>query len=616
MPGVPTRRHILSVSVEDYFHGASLDGVVARKHWTRIESRLEASLREVLALLREHDVRATFFVLGWIAERQPEVVRMIRDAGHEIASRGYWPRGGVKGMLPHPQELREELQRAKEALEAAGSNRIVGYRHPRWIMRPEELWVIDVLVEEGYLYDSSVNPILRRFVRDPRWYAIHQHRHSVSTQSIWVFPVSTVNVLGFRMAFSGGNYLRQFPDALTRRAVDFWDRRRQEPILFYFMPWEMDSDQPQIRGISTLQRIRQYRQLGKTRDVFREYLRRFRFETIGDHLGIPWRESPTAAPEAPRAAELRTPPPGAASASPWPARPAQGPAASPWPAEPAQGPAAALPPLTLVIPLYNEEANIPYMRGTLLDLRARLGRGHRIHFNLVDDGSSDATWDRLRERFADFPDCRILRHERNRGVAAAILTGLREAPTEIVASIDCDCSYDPNDLEAMIPMIETCDLVTASPYHPQGHVFNVPPWRLFLSRTLSRLYSAVLSTSLSTYTSCFRVYRKSAVEGLVVRHGGFLGVAEILIRLRLAGGRIAEYPTTLESRLFGESKMKIARTIGSHLGLLRELLGLRLRGAWSPESVAGPAPGAGAPPVAPPRPAEAAAPREPGGGPR
>ena len=551
------RTHILTVSVEDYFHGASLDGVVARKHWTRIESRLEKSLREVLDLLAGHQVTATFFVLGWIAERQPEIVRMIRDRGHEIASRGYWPRGGVKGMLPHPEELREELQRAKEALESAGSNRIVGYRHPRWIMDPKELWVIDVLVEEGYLYDSSVNPILRRFARDPRWFETHQHRHSVTNQSIAVLPVSTVSLLGMRIAISGGNYVRQLPHSLLRRAVSHWDHKRPTPIVFYFMPWEIDRDQPQIRGISRLQRIRQYRSLGKTRDVFDEYFRRYRFQPIGDYLGIDWRARPEASPERPIA--LRS-------------------------AEPEPAPDPTLPPVTLVVPLYNEEANIPYMRGTLMDLRARLGRRYRIHFNLVDDGSSDGTWERLTERFADFPDCRVLRHERNQGVAAAILTGLREAPTEVAASIDCDCSYDPNDLEAMLPMIEGADLVTASPYHPEGQVFNIPPWRLFLSRTLSRIYSALLGKSIHTYTSCFRVYRKSSLEGVAIQHGGFLGVAEILIRLRLKGGRIVEYPNTLESRLFGESKMKILRTIGSHLGLIRELLALKLRRGPAPEA--------------------------------
>jgi glycosyltransferase involved in cell wall biosynthesis len=234
------------------------------------------------------------------------------------------------------------------------------------------------------------------------------------------------------------------------------------------------------------------------------------------------------------------------------------------------------------VPLFNEEANVNYLYGTLLDLRRRLRDRFRVHLNLVDDGSSDDTWERLNGRFKDVEDCRLLRHGANAGVAAAILTGIQNAPTEIVASIDCDCSYDPNDLEAMIPLIEGADLVTASPYHPNGRVFNIPRWRLFLSRTLSRLYSTLLGDPIHTYTSCFRVYRRASVEGLRLRHGGFLGVAEILIRLKLKGGRVVEYPTTLESRLFGESKMKIARTIWSHLGLLRELMATRFRRAPAP----------------------------------
>jgi glycosyltransferase involved in cell wall biosynthesis len=235
-------------------------------------------------------------------------------------------------------------------------------------------------------------------------------------------------------------------------------------------------------------------------------------------------------------------------------------------------------PVTLVVPLYNEAETVAYLKGTLTDLRRKLGRRYRVHFILVDDASTDSTPQQLKSLFGTFSDCQLLRHEQNTGGAGAIMTGIRAAGTEIVASIDCDCSYDPNDLELMIPMIESADLVTASPYHPQGHVFNVPPWRLFLSRRLSRMYSSLLGNATYTYTSCFRVYRKSAVETLDIQHRGFLGVAEFLIRLRLKGGRIVEYPTTLESRLFGESKMKIVRTIFSHLGLLRELAFLRLRG--------------------------------------
>jgi len=170
--------------------------------------------------------------------------------------------------------------------------------------------------------------------------------------------------------------------------------------------------------------------------------------------------------------------------------------------------------------------------------------------------------------------------------------------------MDCDCSYDPGELEKMIPMIAEADLVTASPYHPDGRVYNVPSWRLFLSRTLSAIYSQLLSSKIHTYTSCFRVYRKSAVDTLPIQQGGFLGVAELLIRLRLAGGRVVEYPTTLASRLFGESKMKVLRTIYKHLGLIGDLIRLRLRGdSGMPASRE-----ASLPPTPPSAPSEAAKP--------
>ena len=124
----------------------------------------------------------------------------------------------------------------------------------------------------------------------------------------------------------------------------------------------------------------------------------------------------------------------------------------------------------------------------------------------------------------------------------------------------------------MLPLAGDADMVTASPYHPQGRVRNVPEWRLFLSKSLSRLYSTVLRERIHTYTSCCRVYRRSRMLPLDLRHGGFLGMAEMLIQLKLAGGRIVEVPATLESRLLGESKMKIARTIRGHLGLLSGLV--------------------------------------------
>jgi polysaccharide deacetylase family protein (PEP-CTERM system associated) len=547
------RRHILTVSVEDYFHGGAFEGRVLRKHWDRFESRIEHNVQRTLKLLGRFDARATFFVLGWIAERQPDLVRRILEHGHEIASSGYWPRG-LRGMVP--EELREDLRRSRAILEAAGAAPIRGYRSPRSWLTEEDLWVLDVLAEEGYAYDSSLNPILRRFAREPRRFEVHEHRHSARDLTIREIPISTFSLFGLRLAISGGNYIRQLPHTLLRLAVDRWHRTRSAPLVFYLMPWELDRDQPHVRTLSTLNRIRHYRNLAKTHWVLEEYLQKYSFQTIADHLGLE-RAAPAAEPRrSPAALELQ--------------------ALSRQLAEP-EPPAADRQPVTLVVPLYNEAETVGYCSRTLLELRRRLAHRYRIFLNLVDDGSSDDTYDRLTRSLAHVPDVNILRHERNRGVAAAILTGIRSAPTEVVCSIDCDCSYDPNVLETMLPMIATADLVTASPYHPDGRVFNVPPWRLFLSKTLSRLYSALLRQRLHTYTSCCRVYKRSAVAGLTIQNGGFLGVAEILIQTKLRGGVVAELPATLESRLFGESKMKVVRTICSHLGLLWQLARGKLR---------------------------------------
>jgi glycosyltransferase involved in cell wall biosynthesis len=196
---------------------------------------------------------------------------------------------------------------------------------------------------------------------------------------------------------------------------------------------------------------------------------------------------------------------------------------------------------------------------------------------LVDDASVDATWATLTRLFDAEPDTRCYRHPKNGGVAAAILTGIRHATTPVVCSIDCDCTYDPHELGTMIPLLtDAVDVVTASPYHPAGTVNNVPAWRLLLSRTASRLYRVVFRHRLHTYTSCFRVYRRGVMADIQVRRGGFIGVAEMLGHLEQAGARIVEYPTTLDARLMGYSKMNVARTAVGHLALMVRLAGARL----------------------------------------
>lgn len=218
-----------------------------------------------------------------------------------------------------------------------------------------------------------------------------------------------------------------------------------------------------------------------------------------------------------------------------------------------------------------------HLASALRALQAAFAGTYDVTFIVVDDGSEDGTWRRLQDAFGEHPEFVLLRHPVGAGVAAAIRSGIRRAETEIVCSMDADCTYDPRELGRMIPLLtDGVDLVTASPYHPLGRVRNVPGWRVALSKTASRLYRAVLRQKLFTYTSCFRVYRRRAVMDLPLRHRGFVGVAEWLGRLDLRGSRIVEYPATLDVRRFGRSKMKLVRTAAGHGRLLLRLALLRL----------------------------------------
>jgi polysaccharide deacetylase family protein (PEP-CTERM system associated) len=540
------RKQILTINVEDYFHPWAIrnSNAVRRKHWLRIDPRLDANLGAALALLKKYDARATFFVFGCLAASHPDLVSRIMAEGHEVASRGYWPRSLV-GL--GRAEFVEDLAQAKEALERAGSNAIRGYRSPVWL-GPSDLWMLEALAEQGYEYDSSINPVLRRFAGHRDYFGIR--RRDTHGGRLWEVPITTSGLFGLRVAISGGNYVRQLPHALLSRAVASRAANESEPVVFYFMPWELDVAQPQISGLSLLNSLRQYRNLAKTRWVFEYYLERYAFHGIADELGMPHPQLPASQRPPPLPVEERQSEPVPISGRRMEA--------------------------TLVIPLFNEEKNVRYLFRTITAFRDTLSRRYRLRLLLVDDASTDNTWRLLQQHFGELADTQLVRHPHNRGVAAAMLTGIREAPTEIVCSIDCDCSYDPQDIANMLPLIENADLVTASPYHPDGHVMNVPPWRLFLSKSLSRMYSTVLDERVYTYTSCCRVYRKAAVTGYEPQNGGFLGVAETLIALKQRGGRVVEYPATLESRLFGESKMKVARTIVRHLGLLQRLTVKRL----------------------------------------
>ena len=237
-------------------------------------------------------------------------------------------------------------------------------------------------------------------------------------------------------------------------------------------------------------------------------------------------------------------------------------------------------PVSIIVPCFNEEQTLPYLKRALDDLRAGFGTRHPLRFVLVDDGSHDGTWVAMQQLFGQSDTIQLIQHEANRGIGAAIQTGIDAAQDEVVAVIDSDCSYDPVHLEDMIPLLaHDVAMVTASPYHIDGGVEGVPDWRLVLSKGASQLYGRVLHNKLATYTSCFRVCRKSAMSQITLQYDGYIGVVEQLARLDLAGWRIVEHPVVLESRMLGQSKMKVVNAITDHLKFLAEVSMLRLRGS-------------------------------------
>ncbi len=547
--------HVLTIGLDDYYHAAALKGSIQRDQWYRFESRLEMNAMRTLDILDETGTKATFFVMGCVAEQCPSIVKEVARRGHELASQGYCHKN-VRHMSP--AEFREDLHRARGALEQAVGFRIVGNRCARPLVSPKDLWALDVLVEEGYAYDSSILPLFRSFRRQPWRRFVHAHRFG--GQQLLEFPFSTWNCLGFLLPIAGGVYLRQIPYRFHRQRLEHWNRTYEAPFIMYFHVWELDAEQPRINVASPLARIRQYRNLGKTTHVIRHYLKRHRFGPVCTHLDM---ENPLRGPHDLLEVGINE--------TRNDVRPRAIPAVVSTTLEKKL-------PVTVVVPFFNEEATLPYFSNTLENVEKELGRTYALRFLFVDDGSTDRTWEMLKDRFGMRADCTILCHRANLGAAAAILNGIHHAETEIVCSMDSDCTYDPRQLKELIPrLVPGIDLVTGSPYHPQGAVVNVPQWRLAISKFASFLYRQVLRQKLHTYTACFRVYRRSAVNGISLEEPGFLGMPEMIGKMDLAGRQVREVPATLEVRLLGRSKMKLVPVIFGHLALMARLLRLRLQ---------------------------------------
>lgn len=254
-------RDVISVDVEDYFHAESLASVVRPADWHTLPSRVEANTDRILELFAEAQVHATFFVLGWVAERQPALVRKIVACGHELACHSY--RHRLIYAL-QTQEFRADSQRAKEAIEQAAGQAVYGYRAPTFSIVTKTLWALDILAELGFTYDSSVFPIHHDrygIPQAPRF----PFRVTTEVGSIVEYPMTTFRFWGtHNFPVAGGGYLRILPWWYTRVGLGRL-RKAHLPVIAYVHPWELDPEQPRLNPGFT-RRIRHYTNLGKTRE--------------------------------------------------------------------------------------------------------------------------------------------------------------------------------------------------------------------------------------------------------------------------------------------------------------------------------------------------------------
>jgi len=266
----------LTIDVEDYYHVTAFESVVRYKDWYRYESRVEGNTHRILDLLDQYKTKATFFVLGWVAKRQPGLIQAISKHGHEIASHGY------AHQRIHSQSMdqfREETRRSKQITEDVIGQSIIGYRAASYSITSGTLWALDILREEGFLYDSSIFPVRHDLYGIPGYnrtcHLLNGHEGSGMVE----FPLSTVRLAGINIPIAGGGYLRFFPYRFTRWAITQLNERECQPAVVYLHPWEIDPEQPRIRA-SFVSRFRHYNNLKKTEARLRDLLQDFAFGTM------------------------------------------------------------------------------------------------------------------------------------------------------------------------------------------------------------------------------------------------------------------------------------------------------------------------------------------------
>jgi polysaccharide deacetylase family protein (PEP-CTERM system associated) len=269
-----------TVDVEDYYQVSAFEKHVDRGDWDRYESRVAANTRRLLDLLDRYQVKATFFVLGWVAQREPDLVRDIHCRGHEIGSHGFWHRLIYQQT---PQQFRDDLRQARDVLDGILGVPVTAYRAPSFSITGRSRWALDILGEEGFQVDSSVYPIHHDRYGIP---GAPRRLHQIATSSgpLWEFPPSVLRLARMNIPVGGGGYFRLFPLSWTLGCLARINRRHCRPFMFYVHPWEIDPDQPRIPARSRLSRFRHYVNLRPNHRKLESLVQQFHFGRLSDAI--------------------------------------------------------------------------------------------------------------------------------------------------------------------------------------------------------------------------------------------------------------------------------------------------------------------------------------------
>ncbi len=278
MPSTSTQRraaqvNALTIDVEDYFQVSAFAPHIARSEWNTRECHVERNIARILEMLAEHEVQATFFTLGWIAERYPRMVQAIAAAGHELASHGY---AHERATRQSPQAFFTDIQLAKILIEDLAGKAVLGYRAPSFSIDRSNAWAFDVLQKAGYRYSSSVYPIVHDHYGMPE-----APRFAFESRpGLLEIPITTLRLWGRNLPASGGGYFRLLPYALSRWMLARINAREQQACVFYFHPWELDTQQPRVAGIGARTRFRHYLNLARMQPRLEQLLQDFHWDRV------------------------------------------------------------------------------------------------------------------------------------------------------------------------------------------------------------------------------------------------------------------------------------------------------------------------------------------------